>query len=118
MSSDAFIDWWRRQRLTAPRINEVMLFDQRTAVPDQLPRHCIALVSHEPTKPKWVVFQCPCGYGHQIALNLQRSLSPSWRLDLTSRGPSIFPSIDVRESRRCHFWLRHGHVVWVRSNTD
>ncbi|MGI9112850.1 MAG: DUF6527 family protein [Gaiellaceae bacterium] len=60
------------------------------------------------------MFECPCGRGHRLAVSLQQSHRPSWRLGLGKDGPSLFPSIDSVADRRCHFWLRDGRVRWVR----
>lgn len=63
---------------------------------------------------KWVVLECPCGRGHQIQLNLAHPDRVQWTLRLDGgKGPSLRPSIDVRDQRRCHFWLRNGTVEWV-----
>jgi hypothetical protein len=60
--------------------------------------------------PKWAVFMCPCEHPHRVTLSLQSSHSASWRVADQGPGPSISPSVDVLDWRRCHFWVRKGQV--------
>lgn len=63
-------------------------------------------------REKWLLMQCPCGCGQQIALNLMQSHSPRWRISVQSANRfSIHPSIDAT-SCGAHFWLRDGRVIW------
>jgi hypothetical protein len=64
--------------------------------------------------PKWIAFDCPCGTGHRIMLNLDPARRPVWRI--TSTNPlTLRPSIDsVEKKRRCHFVMSNGQVLWVR----
>lgn len=64
--------------------------------------------------PKWIAFDCPCGRGHRIMLNLDPSRRPVWRM--TSTNPlTLRPSVDsVENKRRCHFVISNGRVLWVR----
>lgn len=62
---------------------------------------------------KWAVFQCPCGCGERIDVNLMRSHRPSWHLRLTRDKVTLYPSIWV-PSERCgsHFWIVRNQVRW------
>lgn len=63
---------------------------------------------------KWAVFECPCGRGHVIELNLAHSGRDRWTLIADSKGrPSTRPSIDFQGPRRCHYWLRDGSINWT-----
>jgi len=63
--------------------------------------------------PKWAVFRCPCGAGHQIDLNLAHTGRPRWNVAFNPQNrPSLRPSVDVQAERRCHFWLTSGEVRW------
>jgi hypothetical protein len=63
--------------------------------------------------PRWVAFDCPCGAGHQIMLNLDRRRSPSWTVTNTRRL-TIMPSVDSRRpAQRCHYFVSEGKVRWV-----
>lgn len=87
---------------------------------DQVPRRIRArrafLVAAE-ARRKWLVFDCPCGSGHRILLNLDRSRRPFWTLRVAKdRRFTIHPSVDYRDDRRaCHYFLRHGRVAWANS---
>lgn len=109
----AVIDWWRRHHLSAPRIRGTIVVPARSMVPEPIPRRSLVVVG-VPTNPKWLLFQCPCGNGHQVELNLQSSHSPRWQLAHSRRGEvTVTPSVDVHGERRCHFWLTSGRVRWV-----
>lgn len=61
---------------------------------------------------KWLYFTCPCGCGEIVCLNLMRSQSPKWNIEMTRLGQySVFPSVD---SQTCgsHYWIRNGRVEW------
>ncbi len=107
------IDLWRRLRLTSPRIKTVEFVDSPTDVPDKIERQTLFVVGSSEFQ-KWVIFECPCGHPHRLAVSLQRSHRPSWQLSFDKNGPSLFPSVDSMGKRRCQFWLRNGRVRWVR----
>ncbi|HXP32604.1 MAG TPA: DUF6527 family protein [Acidimicrobiales bacterium] len=108
----SLVDGWRRRRLTEPRLRRVEAYPSRQAMPARLNRRRLAVVG-TPVTPKWLIFWCPCGHGHRVELNAQSAQHPRWRLTLDHRGrPSVSPSVDVQEARRCHFWLGHGRVTW------
>lgn len=105
------MDWWRRRRWTRPRIDRILCVATMDEVPDPIPRHVLAVV-RTPDQLKWAVFECPCGFGHQIMVNLDRRHKSAWSLTHT-KPPSLHPSVDFLGQRRCHFWLRGGRVSWV-----
>ncbi len=42
--------------------------------------------------------------------------SRAWNLSSVNGRPTLSPSVDYDSpGRRCHFWLREGDVIWVRS---
>lgn len=112
------VDLWRRRRLTRPRLNRVRAYPTRAELPANLPRHELAIIGDR-IDPKWLVFECPCGEGHRLQLNLAASQAVRWRLEKDGGGgPSVSPSIDYRgPDRRCHFWLRRGRVDWVKDRS-
>jgi len=112
MTKATAIDFWRRLGLTRPRVKAVVYVDSPMDVPDEIDRRTLVIVGSTEFQ-KWAMFECPCGRGHRLAINLQQGHRPSWRLDLASGSPSLFPSIDSIADRRCHFWLRNGRVRWV-----
>lgn len=107
------IDWWRRRRLTAPRLDELVWFESQTELPQELPRQVVAIVGTR-ERPKWLVAECPCGTGHRLQLNLTSRYTPRWHLKEHHGKPNLYPSVDAEApSRRCHFWLRRGRVRWT-----
>ena len=85
---------------------------------DQVPQHIRArrafLVAAK-ARRKWLVFDCPCGSGHRILLNLDRTRRPFWTLRVAKdRRLTIHPSVDYSDDRRsCHYFLSDGRVKWV-----
>lgn len=97
---------WRRWRVTS----SVSAGDE---VPASIPPGGAVLVEVA-SMPTWIAFDCPCGRGHRVMLNLNQSRRPRWTL--RSRSPlTVSPSVDtIHDGRRCHYFLEHGRVVWVR----
>jgi hypothetical protein len=86
-------------------------------VPSELSRHVVYVVGL-PTRPKWAVFDCPCADRHRLALDLTPTHYPSWRL-LVDRGwPTIWPSVEVRAGKHCHYFVRNGRVLNVGRPTE
>ena len=107
--------WWQRAALPWRKWQVVLQVEAGDDVPEDLPPRTAALVAPG-GQPTWVVFDCPCGAGHRIMLNLNPARRPWWVL--RSRVPlTIAPSIDdVGHRRRCHFFVRNGKVRWARWN--
>lgn len=60
---------------------------------------------------KWVAFDCPCGRGHTVLLNV--SAGSSWSVNLEGPRVTLHPSVDRKDgAQRCHFFLREGRVRW------
>ena len=78
-------------------------------------RSCRAYLVATATHRKWLVFDCPCGNGHRIVLNLDRGRRPVWYVRLSKRKAlTLRPSVDYRDDRlACHYLLSNGRVVWV-----
>jgi len=107
------IDWWRRRQFSSSaRVDRVRFVASRGDVPDSMPRHQLVVVGDEQL-PKWAIFECPCGRGHRLEVNLSPRVRPYWKIRLDPRGPSLKPSIDSVAPYRCHFWLRDGRVQWT-----
>ena len=109
------IDWWRRRRLTKPRIDQVRQYESLPDVPERLGRHVLAACGPEET-PKWAAFECPCGRGHRIAVTLQPSHRPRWSLEVSDGGPTLRPSVDFVGEFRCHYVLRDGRITWAKNS--
>ncbi len=88
--------------------------DAADEIPAEIPKRRAVLVSSG-GRFTWIAFDCPCGRGHRVMLNLDPRRRPSWNVQDTVLL-TIHPSIDDRTSgRRCHFNLRAGRVRWSRN---
>jgi hypothetical protein len=102
--------WWRRirRRRRLQGYTFVAAMDEELA----LTHRGVAVVGSMEAK-KWATFACPCRCGEMIALNLMRSHSPRWTIELHADGSiSLAPSV---VATRCgsHFWIRRSRVEWV-----
>ena len=111
ISMAAVTEWIRRRRLVRhPRVPRVVMLDNRSELPQNLNPRCVYLIGDP---PRWAEFCCPCGWGHQVTLNLAHVNRADWTVIVDEQQrPTITPSVDVRDLRRCHFWLRAGRVSW------
>lgn len=93
--------------------------DDADEVPRSLPNYQAVLVS-SPLIDKWVAFDCPCGTGHRVLLNLDASRIPYWRLRISALGKiTLSPSVDFEDGRnRCHYTISKGRVAWARDSTN
>lgn len=87
---------------------------------DEVPQHIAARRAYlvaTAVRPKWLVFDCPCGTGHRIVLNLDSARRPVWTVRLSKRGVlTLRPSVNYGDDRRkCHYVLLNGQVEWIRS---
>jgi hypothetical protein len=107
-----FLGW-----LEPAEFNRVVRVGELYHVPDQLDRRTV-YVAGSVDHPKWAVFLCPCEHPHRIALSLQPSHPKRWRVVEEQAGPTIHPSIDALDWKRCHFWISKGRVRWVPAWQD
>ena len=106
------IRWW--DWLPFQRWRQVDLVESADEAPERLPRRGVVLVGQADAL-KWAVFDCPCGRGHRIMLNLDQRRRPAWRVAVARRWRyTIIPSVDaLAHGRRCHYHVRDGKTVWV-----
>lgn len=83
-------------------------------IPERLPWRGAVIVGSQGA-PKWIAFDCACGKGHRIMLNLDRKRRPSWQIKSSKWNRlTISPSIDFSDQeRRCHYFVRDGRVQWT-----
>jgi len=107
------IPWWQWLPLPWRKWRLVGHEEAGDEVPIRLPPKGIVLVG-PPEHPTWAAFDCPCGHGHRLMVNLDPSRRPFWRIE--SLCPlSLHPSIDnVTSERRCHFFVFRGRIIWAR----
>jgi len=109
------VDWWGWIPRRWQRWRVVQTVEAGDDVPVAIPTHGAVMVESRGL-PTWLAFDCPCGTGHRIMLNLSRDRSPRWAVK--SRSPlTVSPSVDtITAGRRCHYFLERGRVVWAREN--
>jgi len=104
------IRWWHWLPVFGWRV--VAVVESADDIPLRLPRNGVVLVG-QPTKPKWIAFDCPCRTGHRIVLNTDKARRPHWSVLLGSKF-SVSPSIDYHDRyKRCHYFIRNGRVDWA-----
>lgn len=103
--------WWRRRKPRKAFAGAVQLESSVDPGP-HLKAGKLVLVGPK-EKPKWLRFQCPCGCGDVIALNLMASHYPRWTVEIHEDGTlSAMPSIDATTCGS-HFWIRRNQIRWV-----
>src|SRR5690349_20647485 len=108
-------NWWKRAKPDR-RYSHTVFLECRHEVPDSPPRDTLYVVG-APEAAKWLLFDCPCGRGHRLDVNLMRERRPFWRLSV-GRGDklSVFPSLWVADDMcDSHFWLKDSCVYFVRA---
>lgn len=115
MARVANVRWWHRLPIPRRKWRIVARAEAADLVPDRLPRRGVALAGPA-EHPNWAVFDCPCGRGHRVMINLDPTRRPVWRV-LSDKPLSLRPSIDdLAGERRCHFWIRDGLTVWAKDD--
>lgn len=62
---------------------------------------------------RWLVFNCPCGCGDQVPINLDRRTGPAWRAFHPGRRLTVYPSIWRGSGCESHFIVRRGQILLV-----
>ena len=102
--------WWKRLR--AEKIKRVVIVDSMTAVPTACASD-LYLVRHG-SFDKRAVFDCPCGCGRRIDLNLVQTQHPSWSAKLRNGRITLAPSIWLTaDPCRSHFFVRNSKIEWA-----
>lgn len=68
-------------------------------------------------RPRWALFQCPCGCKNIITLSLQRVHSPHWAVQKSRNDrPNLTPSVWRDIGCMSHFWIHDGRVYWCHNS--
>ena len=97
--------YWRRYKadLTVTSVADI---------PDSIPKRR-GVITGAPGHVKWVVFDCPCGRGHRVMLNLDPAHRPRWHIGQAS-PLTLYPSVYERSPvGHCHYVVREGRVTWI-----
>lgn len=116
--------WWTRWRTLFERLTfrswqlEATVSDMDEVPISIRPRRAYLVAA--PSHRKWLVFDCACGGGHRILLNLDRSRQPVWTLRLSkTKALTLYPSVNYHDGHRtCHYILSNGRIEWVRPRTS
>jgi Family of unknown function (DUF6527) len=107
--------WWQTRHPGPWRVGLVV--PEADQVPEEIPTGEATLVASGGFR-KWLAFDCPCGTGHRVMLNLDRGRWPFWTV-FDDHPLTVSPSVDMETpARRCHYSLYYGHVNWVRGVND
>lgn len=64
-------------------------------------------------KQQYVIFNCPCGCGRIVELNLNLNSSPCWRIQWHLSGKvSLSPSVWRKNGCHSHFILKKNDIIW------
>lgn len=119
---ERFLKWWQGEsNVQTPKVTAPPPYPmaQRVDEPpvDAQVRMGDFLVVQNRERPKWVLFQCPCGCRQVITLSLQSQHRPHWRLTENSKGaPSLKPSVWRDVGCKSHFFISEGYVLWARDD--
>lgn len=102
------------ERLSGERWKVTQVVADVDDIPNQLARREIILVATSQFT-KWIVFDCPCGTGHRIMLNADSSREPTWELRRQDLAV-LWPSVDYRGHRRCHYVICNGRTLWTKDS--
>lgn len=109
------IRWWEWVPFVWRKWRIVLQVPTAADIPDRLPKRGAVLVRMN-IQPTWLAFDCPCGNGHRVMLNLLPSRTPRWAIALEA-PLTLSPSVDDEtDARRCHYYLTQGRVVWVKND--
>ncbi len=111
----ALLNWLRKFWVELRRRSayaNVRTIDSMDSLPIRLGR-TIYIVSRG-GEPRWVVFDCPCGCGARIDVNLMKSKCPSWDLFEEEGAVTLRPSL-WQPAGTCmsHFFIERNRVRWV-----
>jgi hypothetical protein len=103
--------FWRRLPTKNADFTNLMFVNSMSDIPTNVGKTIFVVGS----KPKWVIFACPCRRGHRLSIPLMKSVSPHWRLTKHGKTISLWPSVYVA-GNPCgsHFWLLKNRVEWAR----
>lgn len=111
LSSPTHGRWFSRKPLppiTFPNIGVV----DRPPPNKAVEKNVFYFVSRE-RRPKWALFQCPCGCGEVVTLSLQRTHRPYWVVRKSrNRRANLLPSVWRDVGCMSHFWIHDGRVYW------
>jgi hypothetical protein len=108
--------WFKSQKKEPQYFEGVHRVSSMSAIPADIARD-IYLVE-KGRRRAWAVFNCPCGRGHRLVVNLSTSRRPHWTVSVRKGLASMWPSLWLKQQCRSHFWIRRNRVYWAGSDYD
>jgi len=118
-----FIQWMNarsEQTRSAPSVNkpqpaiyfgEITEVNQPPSNDNVLPGKLYFVLAAQ--RPKWALFQCPCGCQSVVTLSLQLIHKPHWSVTKSPENrPNLYPSVWRDKGCLSHFWIKDGRVFW------
>ena len=102
--------WFARQPLPPVLFPDVRRVD-RPPRNEDIGKNAFYLVSFR-RRPKWALFQCPCGCKTIVTLSLQKAHRPYWTVKNRVNRPTLQPSVWRDVGCLSHFWIHDGRVYW------
>ncbi len=66
------------------------------------------------SKPKQLMFVCPCGCNELLRVNLSPAIGPAWRIRFNNADTiSLYPSVDLDTGCRAHFIVRNNKALVI-----
>ena len=112
--TDYFPSWFRRRKRNARParfFHDVIVVGQVSDVPE-VPNRNFYIVQRE-SHALWAVFECPCGTGHLMRVNLSRTRKPYWSVVQKRNTVSLSPSIWLQDFCRGHYWINDSRIYWA-----
>lgn len=107
--------WFSREPLPPVTFSDIGVVD-RPPPNRNVEKNAFYFISHE-GRPKWVLFQCPCGCGDVVTLSLQQTHRPHWIVRKSrNRRANLQPSVWRNVGCMSHFWIHDGRVYWCHDS--
>lgn len=62
------------------------------------------------------LFQCPCGCGEILSMNLDPRAGTAWRVYADESSISLLPSVWRTSGCRSHFFVVHNDIYWCSAD--
>jgi hypothetical protein len=99
--------------MAAKRISIKANVSSRASASEYLKRPGDAVIV-ERQGPRWLIMMCPCGCGAQLPINLDGRAGPAWRLYVSRKAVSLYPSVWRDSDCKSHFIIRRNKIVMMQ----
>lgn len=113
---EKLVRWFKKQKEPPQHFQKVHVVSVMSAIPNDLGQDIYIVEKHH--RKMWAVFDCPCGTGHRLVVNLARSNRPFWEISVRKNKASLWPSLWLKGFCDGHFWIRNSRVYWASPDTS